>query len=394
MERARSGLVALVGLTLVAGVCGGSASGSGVVVTPKCIAAYACAEVVVVAVPPPASGPFPLAGSGAAVDEDSALPRGILCGVNLGVENGTCAYTYSWPIGTTPPLVDVFSTGAQGSVVCDELAHPGCAIQADYDLSDFGLNYVFQPVAGSVRTLEFTWALSNVTVSVSRSGEGSGTVVGNLGTVGKAGGPAATTSTSTAAGINCGSQCTAVFGYGQQVVLAARPDAGAVFKQWTGACAGQSAICSLTLKNDASTNAVFALASPTTAATTTTTTPTTTTTTTPTTTTTAATTTTTATPNHGLDAQLIDIKPGKSRLGLRIEKVEIQTSETVEATLLLSRNGRQLAHASIPNIQPSDRVLILPIPKAVAKGKATLTIVLTDSAGNHRSWTRFVAVAH
>jgi hypothetical protein len=377
----RSGLVVAL-LLILAEVGGGSASGSGVVVTPKCIAAYACAEVVVVAVPPPPSGPFPFAGGGAAVDENS-YPQGISCGVYFGVENGTCAYTYSWPIGTTPPVVDVLSSGTQGSVVCDQLAHPGCSSRADYDLDGIGVGYEFQLVAGSVRTLEFTWVLVNVAVSVTRSGEGSGTVVGNLGTVGTAGGPAATTSTSPAAGINCGSQCTAVFGYGQEVVLAARPDTGAVFKQWSGACAGQSAICSLTLKGDVSTNADFALASQTTATTTTTTPKT-----------THATTTTTTSPAtvHQLQAQLITVKAGKSRLGLRVEYVEIQAGETLNATLSLSRNGRHLAHTSIPGIGRGDLVLTLPIPGSVAKGEATLTITLTDTVGKHRTWTRAIKI--
>jgi hypothetical protein len=177
------------------------------------------------------------------------------------------------------------------------------------------------------------------------------------------------------------------------VVLAARPDAGAVFKQWTGACVGQGAICSLTLKDNASANAVFGLASQTTTSTTTRTQATTTTTTSTTTTTATPTTTTTArTGHHGLDAQLIGVKPAKSQLGIRVENVEIRGGETVNAALLLSRNGRSLAHTSVADIRAGDRVLTLPIPGKVAKGRAILTITLADSAGNHHTWTQTINI--
>ena len=86
------------------------------------------------------------------------------------------------------------------------------------------------------------------------------------------------------------------------------------------------------------------------------------------------------------------MKSGRSRLGLRVEYVEVQAGETLNATLSLSRNGRHLAHTSIPGIGPGDLVLTLPIPGSVAKGKATLTVTLTDRAASHRTWTRAINV--
>jgi len=85
---------------------------------------------------------------------------------------------------------------------------------------------------------------AGLTLSVTKSGDGSGTV------------------TSDPPGIACGATCTAA-GLALQaaVTLTARPDAGGVFKTWTGACAGQQATCKLTLAKDTSTNAVFTLPS-------------------------------------------------------------------------------------------------------------------------------------
>jgi hypothetical protein len=107
-----------------------------------------------------------------------------------------------------------------------------------------------------------------------------------------------------------------------------------------------------------------------------------------------ATTTTTAAVHHGLQAQLIAIKSGKSRAGLRVEDVKVQGGEPLTATLGLTRNGKRLAHDSIPGLATGDRVLTLPIPRAVKKGEATLTVTLSDSAGNHHTWTRTIPIPH
>ena len=72
----------------------------------------------------------------------------------------------------------------------------------------------------------------------------------------------------TATCIEPGTTCIYEAVYGQAVTLTAKPDAGAVFSAWTGACAGQSATCHVTLDSVypdilTSTNAVFGLPSPT-----------------------------------------------------------------------------------------------------------------------------------
>jgi hypothetical protein len=366
MARARSGLVAVGGLLFVAGVCGGSASASRVVVAPKCIAAYACAVLTVDVVPPSTQTSNLDAGSGSV----TSIPAGINCTITFGVESGACTATISWPIDSTPPIVAEVANASTGSGACVTSNTAGCPAQ------DYAPDVTFQSIAAGGDTIgwSISLALFRETVSVTRSGTGSGTVTGK---------PAPHTTTLPATGINCGSQCTAAYGDNQPMTLTATPSAGSVFTQWTGACTGQGATCTLTPRANVSTNVVFDLAPKTTTTTTTKST---------TTTTATTTTTTTSTGTHELPAQLIDVKPGRSRLGLRLEQVEIQTSETLAATLFLTRNGKRIALAALPDIRSGDRVLTLPIPSPVKKGKATLAITLSDSTGHHHTWTRTVSI--
>ena len=77
------------------------------------------------------------------------------------------------------------------------------------------------------------------TLSVSKAGTGSGTVV------------------SSPAGISCGSTCSAGFAEGTTVTLQAAPTAGSVFTGWSGACAGTGG-CAVTMSADQSLTASFA----------------------------------------------------------------------------------------------------------------------------------------
>ena len=76
------------------------------------------------------------------------------------------------------------------------------------------------------------------TLSVERTGAGSGQV------------------TSSPAGINCGSTCTAQFSDGETVALSANPAPGSVFGGWTGACGG-TAGCSVSMSQDRMVSAGF-----------------------------------------------------------------------------------------------------------------------------------------
>jgi hypothetical protein len=76
-------------------------------------------------------------------------------------------------------------------------------------------------------------------LSVSRSGTGSGTV------------------TSSPSGISCGSTCSANFVSGTTVTLTAAPNTGSTFAGWGGACSGTATTCSVDVTGTTSVSAVF-----------------------------------------------------------------------------------------------------------------------------------------
>jgi RHS repeat-associated protein len=77
------------------------------------------------------------------------------------------------------------------------------------------------------------------TLSISKSGSGSGTV------------------TSSPAGINCGATCSAAYAAGTVVTLTATPAADSTFGGWSGACTGTATTCSVTLNQAQAVNATF-----------------------------------------------------------------------------------------------------------------------------------------
>lgn len=60
-------------------------------------------------------------------------------------------------------------------------------------------------------------------------------------------------------GINCGSTCIASFTSGSQVTLYATPVMGYVFSGWVGACRGTAVSCTVSMDEDQSVSAVFAV---------------------------------------------------------------------------------------------------------------------------------------
>ena len=79
---------------------------------------------------------------------------------------------------------------------------------------------------------------SSVTLTVARSGTGSGTV------------------SSTSGSINCGNTCSASLSTGTLVTLSATPASGSLFSGWSGACSG-TGTCQLTLNMTQSVTATF-----------------------------------------------------------------------------------------------------------------------------------------
>lgn len=84
---------------------------------------------------------------------------------------------------------------------------------------------------------------TGVTLTVVKSGTGSGTVI------------------SSPDGINCGSTCSASFTAGQAVVLTAAAASGSVFAGWSSSCSGTSAATTVTLSASASCGATFTASS-------------------------------------------------------------------------------------------------------------------------------------
>jgi hypothetical protein len=84
----------------------------------------------------------------------------------------------------------------------------------------------------------YTPSAVNYTLSVSKSGTGSGTV------------------TSNPAGINCGVTCSANYSGGTQVTLMATASAGSTFAGWSGPCSG-TGTCTVTIDTAKSVSATF-----------------------------------------------------------------------------------------------------------------------------------------
>jgi lysyl endopeptidase len=82
---------------------------------------------------------------------------------------------------------------------------------------------------------------STFSLSVSKPGNGSGTVV------------------SVPSGINCGTACSAPFARGTSVTLTATPAAGSTFAGWSGACSGAGTSCSFVMNAASSVTATFSI---------------------------------------------------------------------------------------------------------------------------------------
>jgi len=91
------------------------------------------------------------------------------------------------------------------------------------------------------RSVEASFAPQKRTLTVSKTGNGSGLV------------------TSSPAGIECGSDCAADFDFGSSVTLVPDPAPGSNFSGWTGACTGSSAACIVTIDQARSVEAEFSL---------------------------------------------------------------------------------------------------------------------------------------
>lgn len=157
---------------------------------------------------PPYTVSVSVSGSGTV----SSSPAGISCG-------STCSASFN--AGSTVTLTAVPATGYTfaGWTGCSAASGTSCTVTS----------------AASV-SATFT---GNPTLTVTKTGTGTGTV------------------TSSPAGINCGSTCTASYALNTKVTLTAKPAKGGAFKGWSGACAGTSTKCTVTMSSSKSVGAAF-----------------------------------------------------------------------------------------------------------------------------------------
>jgi len=91
---------------------------------------------------------------------------------------------------------------------------------------------------GKTLTFNLNYTLITYTLTVSKTGTGSGTV------------------TSSPAGINCGTDCSETYNSGTSVTLTATPDSGSTFTGWSGDCSG-TGTCTLIIDSNKSATAKF-----------------------------------------------------------------------------------------------------------------------------------------
>jgi len=173
-------------------------------------------------IPPP---PPPAAQHFLTVSKNgSGSVRSTLAGIDCGT---TCSAIVAE--GTQMVLIPVPDPGWQFAGWgggCSGLG--GCALKVAADTKVF---VTFEAVAPA------TPGKHNVTVTA--SGAGAGRV------------------SSSPAGIDCGSSCAAQFADGTKVVFNATPAAGSTFAGWSGACAGTTTTCELSVTTDLQLGAAF-----------------------------------------------------------------------------------------------------------------------------------------
>ncbi len=159
------------------------------------------------------------AGNGAGII--TSVPSGIDCGPDC---------SESFAVGTKITLTATADTGSTFTswTGCDTTSSNSCTVT----------------MTGN-KSVSATFTLNQYTLTVTKSGTGSGTV------------------TSSPAGINCGDDCNEIYNYGTVVTLTATPSTGYAFSSWSGSISSTSNPVNLTMDSAKAVTANFIILIPT-----------------------------------------------------------------------------------------------------------------------------------
>ena len=159
--------------------------------------------------------PLTVSRAGAGSGRVASNPAGIACG-------SACSSSFTY--GATVPLTAIAATGSRfvgWSGACKGTGTCTLAMNAS-------------------ESVTANFALVQESLSVRRSGTGSGSVKSN------------------SAGVSCGSTCSSGFNYGTRVALTATAATGSRFTGWTGVCTG-TGTCTVTMNQSRAVTATFTL---------------------------------------------------------------------------------------------------------------------------------------
>jgi len=228
-----------------------SSSPAGINCGPTCSASFRSGTRVTLTATPAAGSTF-VGWSGACSGTAS-------CVMTL---NGNTSASATFSVPAAQPVLSVTRAGTGSGTVTSSPAGINCGTTCSASFkSGSSVTLTATPAAGSTfvgwsgacggtascvmtlidntsATATFSVSAVQPVLSVTRAGTGSGTV------------------TSSPAGINCGTTCSASFNSGSKVTLTATPAAGSTFGGWSGACTG-TASCTITLSANVSVTATF-----------------------------------------------------------------------------------------------------------------------------------------
>ena len=301
-----------------------------------------CATIVVTSVAPAGWTP----GNGRVTSD----PVGLDCTFVAGVAGGGCQQTFNVPAppepaDSVPGKVTLAFAAAEFSVVrsgSSDLATPTPSAQT----IELDVTYTPDDPTVTVEALGFVVAKHQLTVGILPRGmpPRTGRVTGD--------------------GVDCRNTCATAVDHGKVVELHAEPDAGSVFTGWEGACqAQQGPFCRLVVTTDLATDATFGPPPPP-----------------------GGPGGGDATPTKPLRGELLSVRTGRSKSGLRVVLVELRLEDEASGTLTLTRGEKTLATKTLSPLTPGHQVLSILVPARVRAGPATVTLDLTGLEGARVLW--------